>query len=433
MPNVMGREFPYTPQGMAEAEQYRQAVGMRGGGMMGFRPVGYQDGDLVESVGTGIQQGVSDIAGAPVDAVNSAMGAVGLGSTTPVGGSESISNAIDTVKDLVQQFAAQDVPDPVKAAVNAAIETFGMPVDLVNSALGALGFPVSETPIGGSKNLKELIGMRGGGMMGFRPVGYANGDLVEDMPSSQPKMDKATLIEIIMDLTGMEDPSSLLDMSYEQLLLAQQNLMANAPQAARGYSIPQGERFGTTETVGAAGRMALPSSLVATGMGSRVARALEDNRQSEMMNRLGVANRLQDEIESGIPTRGSPTGPDLTGAELLSRLSPEEQELFLAQRRSAPVEMNRGGIMSLREGGLANYGPGGGGVVNQLQELGGRAQEFASSVQNTIGGGGSQLGSLTQLGRPVALSYGGQGTGGTTVPRPSSVANLMQPPLRQQI
>ena len=48
MPNVMGREFPYTPQGMAEAEQYRQAVGMRGGGMMGFRPVGYQTGGVID-------------------------------------------------------------------------------------------------------------------------------------------------------------------------------------------------------------------------------------------------------------------------------------------------------------------------------------------------------------------------------------------------
>jgi len=48
MPNVMGREFPYTPEGIAAAERYRQAVGMRNGGMMGFRPLGYADGDLVE-------------------------------------------------------------------------------------------------------------------------------------------------------------------------------------------------------------------------------------------------------------------------------------------------------------------------------------------------------------------------------------------------
>ena len=37
MPNVMGREFPYTAEGMAAAQQYSQAMGMRDGGMMGFR------------------------------------------------------------------------------------------------------------------------------------------------------------------------------------------------------------------------------------------------------------------------------------------------------------------------------------------------------------------------------------------------------------
>ena len=47
MPNVMGREFPYTPQGMAEAQQYKEALGMRDGGSMGFRPVGYEAGGPV--------------------------------------------------------------------------------------------------------------------------------------------------------------------------------------------------------------------------------------------------------------------------------------------------------------------------------------------------------------------------------------------------
>jgi len=44
MPNVMGREFPYTPEGEAAALRYSRAIGMRGGGMMGFRPIGYQEG-----------------------------------------------------------------------------------------------------------------------------------------------------------------------------------------------------------------------------------------------------------------------------------------------------------------------------------------------------------------------------------------------------
>ena len=51
MPNVAGREFPYTPQGMASADRYRQSLGMRHGGPMGFRPVGYAHGDLVEDGG----------------------------------------------------------------------------------------------------------------------------------------------------------------------------------------------------------------------------------------------------------------------------------------------------------------------------------------------------------------------------------------------
>ena len=50
MPNVMGREFPYTPEGMAAAQQYSQALGMRDGGMMGFRPIGMQaGGDVVNA------------------------------------------------------------------------------------------------------------------------------------------------------------------------------------------------------------------------------------------------------------------------------------------------------------------------------------------------------------------------------------------------
>ena len=51
MPNVMGREFPYTPEGMAAAEQYKQSVGMRDGGSMGFRPVGYANGSPGVAVG----------------------------------------------------------------------------------------------------------------------------------------------------------------------------------------------------------------------------------------------------------------------------------------------------------------------------------------------------------------------------------------------
>ena len=54
MPNVMGREFPYTPQGMAAAQQYRQALGMRNGGPMGFRPVRMQTGGDARNANTEI-------------------------------------------------------------------------------------------------------------------------------------------------------------------------------------------------------------------------------------------------------------------------------------------------------------------------------------------------------------------------------------------
>ena len=196
MPNVMGREFPYTPEGMAAAEQYRRTFGMRDGGMLGFRPIGYAEGDLVESVRPALQQGVSAVMGAPVDLVNAGLGSVGLGSTTPVGGEESISNAIDTVSSLVQQFTEQGIPEPVKNAVNAAIETYGIPVDLVNSALRAIGVPVSDNPIGGSKNLRETFGMRDGGMMGLRPIGMQEGGA---------PLTKRQKIELIKKLTGVAE------------------------------------------------------------------------------------------------------------------------------------------------------------------------------------------------------------------------------------
>jgi len=51
MPNVAGREFSYTPEGMAAADRYRQSQGMRYGGMMGFRPLGYQRGGDVRNLG----------------------------------------------------------------------------------------------------------------------------------------------------------------------------------------------------------------------------------------------------------------------------------------------------------------------------------------------------------------------------------------------
>jgi hypothetical protein len=77
------------------------------------------------------------------------------------GGDGGISKAVDAVSSLVQEFMAQGVPDIAKKVTNAAVATFGLPVDLVNAILKSLGVPVSDTPIGGSRNLIETFGFPG--------------------------------------------------------------------------------------------------------------------------------------------------------------------------------------------------------------------------------------------------------------------------------
>jgi hypothetical protein len=179
MPNVAGREFPYTPQGMAAAEQYKQSLGMRGGGMMGFRPVGYQDGDLVEAPinAPSLYQGGIDSSEFLMDTAGGAIPplvATGMGRTmatrmaegAPGGGDGGLSKAVDVVSSLVQEFTAdvqaiQDVPDLVRKVTNTALGMHGIPVDLVNAILKSLGVPVSDTPIGGSRNLMETFGFPG--------------------------------------------------------------------------------------------------------------------------------------------------------------------------------------------------------------------------------------------------------------------------------
>ena len=61
MPNVAGREFPYTPQGMRDAEMYRQSLGMRDGGPMGFRPLGYEVGGAVVMPNADLKQLILDL------------------------------------------------------------------------------------------------------------------------------------------------------------------------------------------------------------------------------------------------------------------------------------------------------------------------------------------------------------------------------------
>jgi len=108
MPNVMGREFPYTPQGMAAARQYSQAMGMRDGGSMGFRPVGYANGGAAGSeVPTDVQfifdglvaatrGSVQDVA-SYIESNNRDLSAMLEGDMLPPGQANFLRNTINSV------------------------------------------------------------------------------------------------------------------------------------------------------------------------------------------------------------------------------------------------------------------------------------------------------------------------------------------------
>jgi len=83
-------------------------------------------------------------------------------------------NAIDTVKSLVQGFAAQGVPNPVKEGINAAIGFYGIPVDVVNYALGRLGIHFGNPVRPTSERFQEGISRRNSNL--GRIVGRDFGD-----------------------------------------------------------------------------------------------------------------------------------------------------------------------------------------------------------------------------------------------------------------
>ena len=208
-------------------------------------------------------------------------------------------------------------------------------------------FPYTSEGMAAAEQYSQALGMRDGGMMGFRPVGYQGGGSVpagyRDGDVVMDEQNRIALIEYLMDALKMNDPSTFLGMSNADLMRAREKVDADA---------------------------------------------LEKERQRQQVPP---------------PAPQMNYGQDDPGMNF------------------GPVAMNRGGIMSLREGGLASYGPGGGGVVNQLQDLGGRAEEFASSVQDTIGGGGMNFG-------PQLVSSGELATGAAPM-----LGQLRPSPFRQQI
>ena len=117
MPNVMGREFPYTPEGMAAAQQYAAAVGMRGGGMMGFRPLGMDDGGDVEA--KAIVRGLYDIM---------------RGGTT-----EAVRAYIEANRADLEMIAKEN-PDPMFNMLRSVLPEFP-PADITPTLPGGEAFP----------------------------------------------------------------------------------------------------------------------------------------------------------------------------------------------------------------------------------------------------------------------------------------------------
>ena len=136
MPNVMGREFPYTPEGMAAAEQYSQAMGMRDGGPMGFRPVGMFLGGVVRKILAESEQPWAREAEAKI-----------YGSGQESQGPDN--RVAQTGSSALDSFRREFGREPRDTA------------ELQEYMISSAGGPVSM--------------MRDGGMMGFRPVGMARG------------------------------------------------------------------------------------------------------------------------------------------------------------------------------------------------------------------------------------------------------------------
>jgi hypothetical protein len=168
MPNVMGREFPYTPEGMAAAQQYSQAMGMRDGGPMGFRPLGYADGGVADNR-----------LGSFLTPVDNRMGSLFLG-----GGMPPIDGPIASEEAQGRNpfFAA----DPARYTPSVAPYTEPPGQSNGSSALDSFRRDFGREPRD-TAELREYMmsggggtpmGMRDGGSMGFRPLGMqAGGDV----------------------------------------------------------------------------------------------------------------------------------------------------------------------------------------------------------------------------------------------------------------
>ena len=324
MPNVMGREFPYTPEGMAASQQYAQSMGMRDGGPMGFRPVGMFLGGIVRKILAESEQPWAREAEAKI---------YGSGQE-----SQGPGNAF---------FAAN--PDRYTPSTDSwALSSF-------RSEFGREPRDTAELA-----NYMEVAGgtateMRDGGPMGFRPLGYADGDAVN--ANRQVYSDfKTALTELpANELAGYiyNNLSNLKSMAEANPALAAQLADAMEKSGFEGYmrNLIQGAGQVPEEQGGNLGRMNTPPRGMSDFPGYEPGTGDFYPPQQQVP---------QQQVPQQLPP--SPSYPPFGGAEegdqylfpgtpppgSVAPIPYDPNEIEVANGGYISRKMNNGGLMSLR-------------------------------------------------------------------------------------
>ena len=174
MPNVMGQEFPYTPEGMAAAEQYRQTLGMRDGGMMGFRPIGMQAGGLADA--TAIVQGLYDLMGSGT--TSDVRDYISLHRMSLEKSAKIDDRFFNTLRNMLPRFPAETLEDSaqIEGTIGDAQRT-----EQQLRPMQPQGQPDVTTPLGGGRYPPPYRGRED--MHVFPPFS----DLVDRTPMPLPK------------------------------------------------------------------------------------------------------------------------------------------------------------------------------------------------------------------------------------------------------
>ena len=218
-------------------------------------------------------------------------------------------------------------------------------------------FPYTAEGMAAAQQYSQAMGMRDGGMMGFRPVGYGGGGSVpagyQDGDVVMNEQDRVVLIEYLMDMTGM-GPNTFVEMSNTDLMRAREKVDADALKAEtqRQQSSPS-EFLGAPEDVGNLGRTGgFIDGPIMTGIGRRYgAERLSDRDlatvQSTLLDEMTAA--AQQQTPSGF--LGAPNSLVATGMGARAAQAMQDPAFAMAEDERAagtPPRMNRGGIMSLR-------------------------------------------------------------------------------------